>query len=74
MRFNVAGAVSVSLLDLVEELNQLAGQALVPTHQPARSGDIRDSATDLGAARQHLGYNPLVSWQEGLKHTLHFYR
>lgn len=69
--FNVAGGVSVSLLDLVAELNRCTGQALVPTHQPARSGDIRDSAADLGAARQHLGYNPLVSWQEGLKHTLY---
>ncbi|MCX6853535.1 MAG: NAD-dependent epimerase/dehydratase family protein [Verrucomicrobia bacterium] len=72
--FNIAGGVSVSLLDLVEELNQITGQSLVPTHQPARTGDIRDSAADLSFARSHLRYNPQISWQEGLKHTLNFYR
>ncbi len=72
--FNVAGGVSVSLLDLVNELNRVTAQALVPFHQPARSGDIRDSAADLRAARQDLGYDPLVSWEDGLKHTLDFYR
>jgi nucleoside-diphosphate-sugar epimerase len=72
--FNVAGGCSVSLLDLVEELNRLTGQSLVPNHEPARSGDIRDSAADLSAARLDLGYEPKVTWQEGLKHTLNFYR
>jgi UDP-glucose 4-epimerase len=72
--FNVAGGASVSLLDLIAELNQLTGQALVPTHQPARTGDIRDSAADLSAARLDLGYDTRISWQDGLKETLNFYR
>lgn len=72
--FNIAGGVSVSLLELVAELNRLTGQSLIPNHQPARSGDIRDSAADLSAARQQLEYDPKISWQEGLKHTLNFYR
>jgi UDP-glucose 4-epimerase len=72
--FNIAGGVSVTLLDLVEELNRLTGQSLQPQHQPAREGDIRDSAADLTVARRDLGYNPQVSWQAGLKHTLDFYR
>lgn len=72
--FNVGGGVSVSLLDLVAELNRLTGQSLIPTHQPARNGDIRDSAADLSTARLDLGYDPRTSWQEGLKETLDFYR
>lgn len=72
--FNIAGGVSVTLLDLVEELNRLTGQSLQPQHQPAREGDIRDSAADLTVSRRDLGYNPQVSWQAGLKHTLDFYR
>jgi UDP-glucose 4-epimerase len=72
--FNIAGGTSVTLLDLVAELNQLTSQNLSPEHQPARSGDIRDSAADLTQARQDLGFSPLVSWQEGLCRTLDFYR
>lgn len=72
--FNIAGGTSVTLLDLISELNTLTGQQIVPHHEPARSGDIRHSAADLSAARQQLGYAPQITWQEGLKHTLDFYR
>lgn len=72
--FNLAGGQTVTLLDLVDELNKLTGQSLNPIFQPARSGDIRHSQADISAARRDLGYEPLVSWQEGLKHTLDFYR
>lgn len=72
--FNIAGGTSVTLLDLVNELNQLTGQDLRPQHQPARSGDIRDSAADLTLARRDLGFEPQVSWREGLRQTLDFYR
>jgi nucleoside-diphosphate-sugar epimerase len=72
--FNVAGGQTVTLLDLVAELNQLTHQQLEPLFQPARAGDIRHSQADISAARQHLGYEPLVPWTEGLRHTLDFYR
>lgn len=72
--FNIAGGVSVTLLDLIAELNKLTGQSIVPKHEPGRSGDIRHSAADLTASRADLAYEPQVTWQEGLKHTLDFYR
>jgi UDP-glucose 4-epimerase len=72
--FNLAGGQTVTLLDLVAELNKLTGQNLSPNFQPARAGDIRHSQADISAARQDLGYEPLVPWTEGLKHTLDFYR
>lgn len=72
--FNIAGGTSVTLLDLIAELNRLTGQSIVPNHEPGRSGDIRHSAADLTASYSDLAYEPKVSWQEGLKHTLDFYR
>ncbi len=72
--FNIAGGQSVTLLDLIHELNHLTGQSIAPKHQPTRTGDIRHSAADLSAARARLAYDPQVSWQEGLRHTLQFYR
>ncbi len=71
--FNCATGGSVSLLDLVSELNHLTGQSLAPVFEPARAGDILHSRADIRAAGDTLGYRPLVGWKEGLKRTLEFY-
>ncbi len=72
--FNVAGGQSVSLRQLVEELNRLLGKNLEPCLEPARAGDIRHSLADIAAIRAALGFEPQVTWQEGLRRTLDFYR
>ena len=72
--FNVAGGQSISLLQLVAELNRLTGQSLKPRFEPARAGDVRSSRADMSAARRALGFRCHVPWQEGLERTLGFYR
>jgi nucleoside-diphosphate-sugar epimerase len=72
--FNVAGGQSISLLQLVAELNRLTGQSLKPRFEPARAGDVRSSRADISAARKVLGFRCNVPWQEGLERTLEFYR
>ena len=72
--FNVAGGQSISLLELVASLNRLTGQSLKPRFEPPRAGDVRSSMADIAAAKNGLGYEPKVSWQDGLKKTLEFYR
>ncbi len=41
---------------------------------PARHGDVKDSLADITRARTLLGYEPLVSLEEGLKKTIDWYR
>jgi UDP-glucose 4-epimerase len=72
--FNIAGGNSISLLDLVGELNRLTGKNLQPRFEPTRVGDVRSSLADISAAKRELGYECAVSWREGLKRTLDFYR
>jgi nucleoside-diphosphate-sugar epimerase len=72
--FNVAGGQSISVLQLVEELNQLTGRQLQPRFEPARIGDVRISLADISAAQRELNYEVKVNWQEGLRRTLDFYR
>jgi nucleoside-diphosphate-sugar epimerase len=62
------------LLDLVDELNRQTRQNLKPNFGPARAGDVRSSQADISAARAGLGYEPKVTWQQGLEETLDFYR
>jgi nucleoside-diphosphate-sugar epimerase len=72
--FNTAAGDSISLLDLIAELNCLTNQSLEPEFNPPRVGDVRNSRADISAARESLGYEVQVSWKEGLARTLEFYK
>jgi len=72
--YNIGNGASITVLDLVKHLNDLLGTAIQPTFGPPRAGDVRHSQADITQARRDLGYNPTVSFQEGLRHTLEWYR
>lgn len=71
--YNVGTGRSVTVLELVSALNQLLGQHLSPIHGPARPGDVRYSRADIRRTRADLGYEPAVSFEDGLKATLRWY-
>jgi UDP-glucose 4-epimerase len=72
--YNVGTGKSVTVLDLVAALNRLLGTSVSVRHGPARAGDVRHSRADISRARKDLGYQPAVSFEEGLKRTLQWYR
>ncbi len=72
--FNLACGERIDLHRLVADLNALTGQNLIPRFEPARTGDVRHSCADIGAARSVLGYEPVVDWRTGLARTLAWYR
>jgi UDP-glucose 4-epimerase len=72
--YNIGTGTSVTLLDLIAQLNRLLGTDCRPQHGPARAGDIRHSRADIRRARTDLGYEPAVSLEEGLRQTLRWYR
>jgi UDP-glucose 4-epimerase len=67
---NVGTGRRISLLDLVAVLNQLLGVNLEPEFRPSREGDVLDSQACLDRIRTVLGYEPVVSFEEGLRRTL----
>jgi UDP-glucose 4-epimerase len=71
--YNVGTGRSITVLDLVAALNHLLGTNIVPRHAPARAGDVRHSRADISRARQELGYEPTVSFEQGLDQTLRWY-
>ena len=72
--FNIGTGRSITVLDLVSELNRLLGQTIVSQHTAPRSGDVPYSLANIESARRFLGYDPSVSFEEGLKRTLDWYR
>ena len=72
--FNVATGTRITLnktFSLLRDLTSYSGAAL---HAPERGGDIKHSLADISAAEQHLGYKPLVNFEEGLRRTVDWYR
>ena len=72
--FNIATGQSITLLQLVAELNRLTGQQLQPRFEPPRPGDVRSSRSDISAACRDLGYEAKTTWDQGLAATLEYYR
>jgi UDP-glucose 4-epimerase len=72
--FNVGCAARISLNEVLHALAKITGKPLEAKHEPARDGDIRDSLADISQAKEFLGYNPQVSFEDGLSRTLEWYR
>jgi nucleoside-diphosphate-sugar epimerase len=71
---NVATGGRISLNRLFETLRRLIGAEVEPIYRDARAGDVRHSQADVGKAERLLGYQPLVSFEEGLGRTVAWYR
>ncbi len=72
--FNVANGKTISLNQMLAQLNELLGTDVQPNFEDARVGDVRDSLADISGARKHLGYEPVVSFEDGLKQSIEFYK
>jgi nucleoside-diphosphate-sugar epimerase len=71
---NVAVGGRVSLLELVRALQVIFGRDTEPTFGPTREGDVRDSQADIYKARQLLGFEPSVPFEDGLRRTVDWFR
>ncbi len=68
--YNVAWGNRVSVLELATQIGRLLGVSMAPVHEPARAGDVRDSQADATRARDLLGWEPRVPFEEGLRRTV----
>ena len=72
--YNVAHGSPHSLMELLAVLKADLGVDIEPNHVGGRPGDVRMSHADVSAARRDLGYEPIVSFEEGLARTLDWFR
>jgi len=72
--FNVATGVRFTLNQTYEMLQRIIGFQAPATYAPARTGDVKHSLADISLAQRHLKYIPQVSFEEGLRRTVEWYR
>jgi len=71
--FNIACGARINLLEMIDLLNGFMGKHIKPVFTDPRPGDVRHSRASIEKARRMLGYEPLVSFEEGLARTLAWY-
>jgi UDP-N-acetylglucosamine/UDP-N-acetyl-alpha-D-glucosaminouronate 4-epimerase len=67
---NVGCNERISVLDLVELVNDRLGRRVEPVFTAPRPGDVRDSQAAIDKAQRLLGYRPLVPVRDGLAATV----
>ena len=72
--FNVGCGESIDLNRVVALIGDILGKKLEALHEPERAGDIKHSWGDVSAARAALGFRASVSFTEGLRRTIEWYK
>ena len=72
--FNIGCGVATSIRELWQRIAALAGCQAEPRFDAARAGDVRHSLAAIDRAREHLEYAPQWELEQGLQHTLAYFR
>jgi nucleoside-diphosphate-sugar epimerase len=71
---NVACAESVTINRTIQLINELLGKNVKPVYTDVRPGDVKHSLADITLARKIIGFEPIVSFADGLRQAIQWYR
>jgi len=72
---NISTATAVTVNTVVNEIRQLLDKEHIkPVYAPPRPGDIKHSLADIRRAQELIGYEPEVSFEEGIRRAIDWYR
>ena len=72
--FNVACGDRITVNSMLQQINKITGKDISPVYAEARAGDIKHSQADIRLAKERIGYQAKVSFEEGLRNTIDWYR
>ena len=67
--YNTACSKQISLNDLVIKLSKISGKKANVKYGEERPGDVKHSLASIEKAKEHLGYFPIVEFDDGLNET-----
>lgn len=65
--FNLGESRTISLIKLVETLENVIGKKAKLKKLPLQPGDVRKTFADISKAKQILGYDPKTNFEDGIK-------
>lgn len=72
--FNVGTSSRITLNEVLKVLEKISGKRVRANYDSPRAGDILHSQADIYMAREVLGYEPSVGFEEGLRRSWEWYR
>lgn len=72
--YDIGCGNTTNLLELLDTINHLIGKKIEPIFEPARFGDVAYSCAYIIPAEEQLHYSVRVSWYEGLRKTINYYK
>ncbi|MCX5635966.1 MAG: SDR family oxidoreductase [Planctomycetota bacterium] len=71
---NIACGQAVTINQIIGMINKLVGKNVKPIYAPSRAGDVKHSLADITLARKTIGFNPAISFHQGLEKAIGWYR
>lgn len=71
---NMACGDQVTLNEMIEMLNQLSGQHIIPIYGPERKGDVKHSKASIDKISSILNYEPQYRFKKGLEIVFEWYK
>jgi UDP-glucose 4-epimerase len=72
--YNLEGTRKVTVLEVAEGIKKILGDDVKLEFVPARPGDFGGKEVTVNKAQQELGWCPTVSFEEGLRRTVEWFR
>ncbi|MEM9158624.1 MAG: UDP-glucuronic acid decarboxylase family protein [Verrucomicrobiota bacterium] len=71
---NIGNPGEFTMLELAEQVIKLTGTSSKIIHEPLPSDDPKQRQPDITLAKKHLGWEPKVPLEEGLKETIAYFK
>ena len=72
---NISTSNAVTVNTVVQTISKLLGKEKIkPVYAPPREGDIKYSLADVKKAKELIGYEPFVSFEEGIAKAINWYK
>ncbi|MCL2348206.1 MAG: SDR family oxidoreductase [Planctomycetaceae bacterium] len=71
---NIACNEAVTLNRILDKLQQLLKTDVKAIYTNVRPGDVKHSLADIGRAKEKIGYEPMIRFNQGLEMAIDWYR
>jgi len=71
---NIACGQSITINQIIRQINAVLGKDIEIDYHDERPGDVKHSLADVSLAKQVIGYEPVVTFEEGLRRAIEWYR
>jgi UDP-glucuronate 4-epimerase len=71
---NLGNSTPVKLVEMIETIARITGVKPVIERLPDQPGDVPATCADISRARELLGFEPKIPFEEGIKRFVEWYK